>query len=735
MNTKHLLTGICFYLFFQLWSPSTTAQVDTLSFDELLRLKVEDMYQLSEEDVLNTIVTIASKKAESIFDAPLSTSVISREDLLRSGVTSIGEALRLVPGLVVFEQTNGNYDIHLRGGGNVQRNTIFSRSANTTTLVMIDNRPIYNYYQGGTFWETIPIDLQDIERIEVVRGAASALYGPNAASGVINIITREIQKDGNYVVANGQQGSDNTTLSNLAIGYRPNAKFNAIVSVNSQLRDRDQETYYAYDPTNGYVPRDSLATTTPAEVYPDATLAMKRYGVNGFLSYHPNQKISLDFDLGYQDSEVQKVYSENFLSPLNTSRSESGYADLKFQLADFYAQVGYQRGSQREGLDSFVGLQWDFNTLDANAEYNFDINNDLSIQPGINFRRAVYDDTPYYDESTLIGFLNGSRSLSTIAAYVRGDWSFWEDKMRIIGGVRVDKFNFPDEPYFSYQAALTYKPSEKNLFRFVAASANRNSSIIDTHVNRVLPLGADTQLEVIGNTNLELLTSQLLELGYRRKLNSYWWLNLEVFAEFEKNFSDFIEGPSRASGTTTIRSQVTTNTPLETREYGATLEMNFAYRNLQARGFATYNRTRLKNASLFPNTADAPALQSNNNDPSQFNLNSGQGTTITHEGSPDWYGGFMVNYNFKNKVNLNLNSYFFTGQNYFYFLNAFLNDGSSGLGSVPGKFLLNLKASYSPIPIFSVYFNIRNLTNSRSIEYFNVDTINLKYLFGIHVGL
>ena len=152
------------------------------------------------------------------------------------------EALRLVPGMIVREQSNGNYDIHLRGMDNVPPNAPFEGNS-TTTLVMIDNRPIYNYLKGGTFWETLPVDINDVEKIEVVRGPAAALYGPNAVSGVINIITRQPEKDGLYLVANTKQGSYHTYINNASVGYRSN-KWSIIASGNYQDRERTQTSYF-----------------------------------------------------------------------------------------------------------------------------------------------------------------------------------------------------------------------------------------------------------------------------------------------------------------------------------------------------------------------------------------------------------------------------------------------------------------------------------------------------------
>ena len=116
---------------------------------------------LSLRDLLSVKIVSVSKKSEFLFDAPLSASVVTREEIRLAGSTSIMEALRLVPGMIVREQTNGNYDIYLRGMDNVPPNAPFDGSS-TTTLVMIDNRPIYNYLKGGTFWETLPIDINDV---------------------------------------------------------------------------------------------------------------------------------------------------------------------------------------------------------------------------------------------------------------------------------------------------------------------------------------------------------------------------------------------------------------------------------------------------------------------------------------------------------------------------------------------------------------------------------------------
>src|SRR5687768_7542642 len=99
--------------------------------------RVDDLSAFSLEELMNIPIYSVSKVEESTFDAPLSSSVVTREEMQRAGCTTIMEALRLHPGLIVREQTNGNYDIHIRGLDNVPPNLGMYFFTNSTTLVMI----------------------------------------------------------------------------------------------------------------------------------------------------------------------------------------------------------------------------------------------------------------------------------------------------------------------------------------------------------------------------------------------------------------------------------------------------------------------------------------------------------------------------------------------------------------------------------------------------------------------
>lgn len=140
-----------------------------------------DLASLSIEELMNESVTSVSKKATALDRSPAAIAVVTQDDLQRSGATSLPEALRLVPGLEVA-QINPNYwAIGSRG---------FNNQYSDKLLVLLDGRSIYSPSFAGVFWDAQDPMLQDLERIEVIRGPGATLWGANAVNGVINIISK-----------------------------------------------------------------------------------------------------------------------------------------------------------------------------------------------------------------------------------------------------------------------------------------------------------------------------------------------------------------------------------------------------------------------------------------------------------------------------------------------------------------------------------------------------------------
>lgn len=141
-----------------------------------------DLSRLSLEDLSNIEITSVSKRPERLADAAASVYVISNDDVRRSGVQSLPEALRLAPNLNVQRVDALDYGISARGLNGFE-------SANKL-LVMIDGRSVYSPFFAGVEWSQLHPDLTDLDRIEVISGPGGALWGSNAVNGVVNVVSR-----------------------------------------------------------------------------------------------------------------------------------------------------------------------------------------------------------------------------------------------------------------------------------------------------------------------------------------------------------------------------------------------------------------------------------------------------------------------------------------------------------------------------------------------------------------
>ncbi|WP_419533988.1 TonB-dependent receptor plug domain-containing protein [Endozoicomonas sp.] len=173
-NNSLLLAGIFSSLFIPL-NIQADSDLD-MTDDELLDLSLEELISLDVPDV-----TSVSKRKQRLMDSPAAVFVITDEDIQRSGVTSIPEALRMVPGMQVARLNGNTWSISTRGF-----NYIFANKL----LVLIDGRTVYSPLFSGVNWDVQDTMLEDIARIEVIRGPGAALWGANAVNGVINIITK-----------------------------------------------------------------------------------------------------------------------------------------------------------------------------------------------------------------------------------------------------------------------------------------------------------------------------------------------------------------------------------------------------------------------------------------------------------------------------------------------------------------------------------------------------------------
>src|ERR1700694_5714090 len=152
-------------------------------------------FDASLEALANTEVRTVSKEPVKLSRTPAAIYVITQEDIQRSGATSIPDALRLAPGVEVARIDSNQWSVGIRG---------FASRLSRAVLVLIDGRSVYTPLFAGVFWEAQDTMLEDIDRIEVIRGPGGALWGANAVNGVNNIITKKAKESlGGLVSAAG----------------------------------------------------------------------------------------------------------------------------------------------------------------------------------------------------------------------------------------------------------------------------------------------------------------------------------------------------------------------------------------------------------------------------------------------------------------------------------------------------------------------------------------------------
>src|SRR5258708_2019647 len=197
----------------------------------------KNLGDLSIEQLMNESVTSVSKKETKLNQAPAAITVISQEDIRRSGATSIAEALRMAPGLDVAQVDANKWAISSRGFNGLYANKL---------LVLMDGRSVYSPIFSGVHWSSQDTVLEDIERIEVIRGPGAALWGANAVDGVINIITKSAKETQGTLIGAGA-GSEERGSGEIRYGGK----------INDQSFYRIYAKYFNFDDSLGATSSDA----------------------------------------------------------------------------------------------------------------------------------------------------------------------------------------------------------------------------------------------------------------------------------------------------------------------------------------------------------------------------------------------------------------------------------------------------------------------------------------------
>ncbi len=696
----------------------------------------DESFNPSLGDLMNVPIVSVSREKENVFDAPLSAFVVTRADIEKSGSTSIPEALRLVPGVFVTEMANGTYQVDIRGLNNTPA---FSDGLiNKTILVMIDNRPVFNQFQGGTYWENLPVEINDVDRIEVIQGPSAALYGPNAVNGVINIITRKLDKTGLMVYSNSQYDfKTNSYLANLSTGYKINEKLSFILSGNYADRKRQVVDFYNTDMAGQSSFADYDKTIVDSrfskqDIYPDPNRSVNKKAVNFFATYAPTDKIKFDLSAGYQDSDPLRMLAVGYVGTASYyAPSHSRYFMGKGEIYGFSFQISNNKGVQSlvKGSPSY---QYDFSTTDFYIDYNFKYKKIFSLKPAISYQFASISDLPYINQTFYGGVFNNKATMYNYAGSLKFELTPIE-QIRFVAAARVDRFRYPENKTFlSYEFALNIKPNDNHNIRLIASRAYQGSYMFPVLVDFSSKSPFGTQ-KFAPNLDLNPAHIDLLELGYRVKIFSNLSIDLSIFNQKGSGYSEALSSVSFGKDglTLTLKNQ---NIDLKAVQNGITIAVNSTFLNnkIHFKPFITYSKTKINNYSPY------------NNQPSPgdgtFNYNTYHDFTSNY--TPTTFGGFVLNVIPTSKININLSMYSYNNYSLYTFREVPPTPGPQNPNPVyapyvttpatnlNGNVLWNAKISYKVQQHLKVYINGRNALNNTNRQFYAGDQIGAMYLAG-----
>lgn len=685
-------------------------------------------YDLSLEELMNIPITSASKVSESSFKAPLTSFVISSDDIWKSGATSIPDALRLAPGLIVREISPGSYDVSIRGGKDNLPAYAYS-TMNTSILAMINGRPLYNYLSGGTFWENLPVDLADIDRIEIVYGPNAPLYGPNAVDGVINVITKSGSGPvgSTYGTTSLQVGK--SYLFTALAGARVSEKLEVNISANQTKRRRDHVEFY--DPmTQTFIEdlrlhSDPAIAANPFSYHPNPKYGTQRTGVNFNVFYKPFENTKLTFNSSFNENSTLTALS---IGSSMAERASSSFAQVvRAEVGKLTFQTSVWTGRQGD-IGNLPEYNYDFTTWDYYLDYNLVVNNSLSFRPAISYQAATIDDRDYSVNIGRSGVFNNKATMYNTAFSLKGDYRPIE-KLRIIAAARIDKFKAPDDAYFSYQGIANYTLNDKNIVRILVGRSFNGSFIIPTYVDMTMEANPFFNVVVKGSEDLKLLQNNIIELGYRTQLSGKVALDFSIFqqkyADFFVQMSSMTKMPMPPPGELTMYSE---NLDLESRQTGATVAATFLINKISFKPSLTYQKTDLTNYSPYNNTYHPEAYPVNHKD-NQTNQES--------DYAPNFFGGFSLNIP-ANKWNINLSGYYYDQYTLVNINNVDVQTTDlrpSRYDTIEGKFIVNANVGYNLTPKCRVFLNGRNLLSADAREANATDRIGFNVFAGLNISL
>lgn len=448
--------------------------------------------------------------------SPVAIYVITGDDIRRSGATTIPDALRLAPGVEVAQIDSSKWSIGIRGFG-----TRLSRNV----LVLIDGRSVYTPLFAGTYWEVQDTLLEDIDRIEVIRGPGGTIWGPNAVDGVINIITKStVVTQGTYGSAGG--GSQEQGFFNSRYGGHNGGDLSYRI--------------YAKGFTRG------------PEFHPNGNNFDDWRGIQGgFRMDWPsgqNDTFTLQGDI-YKQNDGEQVNLSTYTPPAN--QNVDGYenlsgGDVLFKWNHtagngngFQLQASYDRTNR---LEPNLGEKRENFDVDFLARTRWGNRQHLIYGAGVRVSPGRFEEVV----SGLV-FAPLRRNDYTLSAFFEDDITLINNRLMLTAGTKILNTNYLHGVDFQPSVRLLWTPSERQTWwaSFTHAVRTPSDAEEDFYLSSLIGSANGTPVFARFNANDRFSPEKLnaWEIGYRQVLRRNFYVDLTgFFNRYHNLFSEDVTG-------------------------------------------------------------------------------------------------------------------------------------------------------------------------------------------------
>jgi iron complex outermembrane receptor protein len=465
------------------------------------------------------LVLTASRLAQTSFEAPAPVTVIDRQAIEASGFTELHDLLRLVPGLLVADWAGGSPTVANHGLGDAYGRRI---------KVLVDGRNVNNPLRGNVDWQDLPIRVDDIERIEVVRGPDGAAYGANAFQGVVQFITRSPSTEsGQTLIARG--GNNGFQDANLRFnGTTPNG----LLDWRATVSQRRAESFHEYRGNSQKTIERNVANFQGVMQLGNADQLRMFAGVTG--GYNR---------VGLEDSPILPVHHasiEEAQLQLAWQRSFSPDSELMLQ----YAHMQHSEENNFTIQAPSLSLPFRAEADMWRDEVEFQLNHRFSPQwqtlAGASVRRDTVQSRYFFDTSD-------DRGGTQYQVFGNLTWNPWPQLSLNLGGTWEDHYYAGQ--LFSPRAAVNYAFAPFSVVRLSTGTSYRAPTAQEAESFQVVRhRGQVVDIGVWSRNNLEAERIRFLELGY---VGSVPELGLSLDARvYRETFDRYIDD-QRCNYTTT----------------------------------------------------------------------------------------------------------------------------------------------------------------------------------------